>query len=159
MLHPTAHDRYSKLERVGDRLLNANFNQDDVDDFFAVANSLPEFIRLDSSTSAAQRDAAKRLVDDLDWKICHEIANQQKHFHRPTRAGSPPLMVKAISVRPTAGVLDRARMRVFGAGDDICFVQTDGTERSALAVVWRMLSHFNYIFKTLPALALKPTRS
>lgn len=159
MLYPTAQERYDKLERVGDRLLNANFNQDDVDDFFAVANSLPEFIRHDPNTSAAQRDAAKRLLDDLDWKICHEIANQQKHFRPPTRAGSP-LMVKAISLRPGAGgVMDTARMRVLGAGDEICFVQADGAERSALAVVWRMLAHFKYIFKTLPALALTPTRS
>jgi hypothetical protein len=159
MLHPTAHDRYDKLERVGDRLLNANFNQDDVDDFFAVANSLPEFIRHDPNATAAQRDAAKRLLDDLDWKICHEIANQQKHFRRPTRAGST-LMVKAVSLRRGAGgVFDVQRRRVFAAGDDICFVQADGTERSAFAVVWRMLTHFRYIFQTLPGLALKPTSS
>jgi len=133
MLHPTAHHRYGKLERVGQPLLTQISTR-----MTLTTSSLSQTLYPNSfvTTQIPAQHSETRLRDfwtTLIWKFCREIANQQKHFRRPTRPGSIPLMVKAISVRRgTGGVLDVTRMRVVGAADEISFAQADGhgTERT-----------------------------
>jgi len=152
MLHPTAQERYEKLKRVYHRLLDEHFNRDDLDDFIQVAHSLPGCIELDPTTSIEQKNEAKRLSPDLDWKICNQIANQQKHFKPVTRCGAEPALVKSVQIQPgAAGFLDLSRRRVLGAGEEIRMELPDGTKRDAVAIVYRMFRHFEYIFEILPS--------
>src|ERR1035438_3038626 len=80
MLHTTAHERYQKLKRVFGRLMK-DFNRDDLDDFILTANSLREWIQRDPSLTAEQRAAVEAFAapEGLDWQVCHQIANHQKH--------------------------------------------------------------------------------
>jgi hypothetical protein len=152
MLHPTAQERYEKLKRVYHRLLDEDFNRDDLDDFVQVANSLPRCIELDPTTSDAQKNEAKRLYPGMDWKICNQIANQQKHYKPVTRRGSEQPLVKSVQRKPgAAGFLDVSRRKVLGAGEEIQMELPDGTKEDAVAMVYRMFRHFEYIFETLPA--------
>src|ERR1700683_3181229 len=80
MLHKTAEERYEKLKKVYARLMR-QFNRDDLDDFVLTANSLREWIRRDGTLTSDQKAALDRFVVDasLDWQICHQLANNQKH--------------------------------------------------------------------------------
>ncbi len=150
MLHKNANERYNKLKRVFHGLA-ANFNRDDLDEFISTANSLREWIRQDPCMSQEQRDALERFVApvSIDWRICNEIANQQKHVKRQTRAGASPF-VNNVTVRPHGkGFHVPPSMRVFGAGEDIV-IDCDGNEESALAFVVRTFGHFHYIFEVAP---------
>ena len=102
-------------------------------------------------SSEEQRDALERFVApvSIDWRICNEIANQQKHVKRQTRAGASPF-VNNVTVRPHGkGFHVPPSMRVFGAGEDIV-IDCDGNEESALAFVVRTFGHFHYIFEVAP---------
>src|SRR5580704_8033199 len=80
MLHTTAQERYQKLKRVFGRLMK-NFNRDDLDEFIQTANSLREWIQRDPALTREQRKAAEAFAvpQGLDWQVCHQIANHQKH--------------------------------------------------------------------------------
>jgi hypothetical protein len=93
MLHRSAQERYEKLKRVFNRLMD-RFNRDDLDDFIQTANSLPEWIRSDGTLSREQKDALERFVvpQSLDWQICHQVANVQKHV-KPNRRSKAPVVV------------------------------------------------------------------
>src|ERR1019366_7502193 len=117
MLHKTSRERYDKLKKVFRRLMR-NFNADDLDDFIATANSMPEWMKHDPSLIQEQRDALGRFTVDgsLDWQICNQIANRQKHV-RPQRMGGPALRVNSVQVnRGGRGVLLQSTqaMRVIG---------------------------------------------
>ena len=149
MLHKTSRERYDKLKKVFRRLMR-NFNADDLDDFIATANSMPEWMKHDPSLIQEQRDALGRFTVDgsLDWQICNQIANRQKHV-RPQRMGGPALRVNSVQVnRGGRGVLLQSTqaMRVIGAGDEI-YVDYSGTQESALAFVIRTFKHFHYMFE------------
>src|SRR5216684_5078730 len=112
MLHITAEERYQKLKKVYHRLLFENFNRDDLDDFFQVANALPICIELDPVTSPAQKEHAKSLRPGMDWIICKQIANQQKHFKPDIRSGPKQALVKSVQRKFRAtGFLDLSRRR------------------------------------------------
>lgn len=153
MLHKTAQERYEKLKRVFIRLM-ARFNLDDLDDFVQTANSLREWIRRDGALDAEQKAALERFVVDesLDWQICNQIANHQKHVSsRPRtkarRASASIPTVKAVQLTPGGtGFAVPPSMRVFGAGDEIV-IECDGNRESALAFVVRTFRHFHYIFE------------
>jgi hypothetical protein len=157
MLHRTAQERYEKLKNVFTRL-KRNFNRDDLDDFIQTANSLREWIRRDASLTSEQKDALERFVvpQSVDWQICNQIANQQKHVDAKPRhkaikgqADSTP-MVTAVQVKPGgSGFMVPPLMRVVGAGEEIT-IEYDGTRTSALAFVVRTFGHFHYIFEVAP---------
>jgi hypothetical protein len=152
MLHLTAEERYKKLKKVYRRLLFENFNRDDLDDFIQVANALPECVELDPATSNAQKEHAKRLRPGMDWIICKQIANQQKHFKPDARSGPKQPRLKSVQRNFGAtGFLDSSRMTVLGAGEQILMELNNGIEEDALAMVYRMFRHYEYIFETLPS--------
>jgi len=157
MLHRTTQDRYQKLRNVFYRLLE-RFNPDDLDDFIQTANALAEWIRHDDELSPEQKEALDRFVvpESLDWQICHQIANHQKHrnstprfrHHGDTQVLIP--QVKAVYVAPGGrGFVVPPSTRVFGAGDEIV-IECDGSRECALAFVVRTFRHFHYIFKVAP---------
>lgn len=115
MLHTTAQERYEKLKKVFARLMDS-FNRNDLDDFIQTANSLPEWIRLDDSLSQEQKDALERFVvaPSLDWQICHQVANAQKHVKASTR-GLPTTapVVKSVKHKPGGrGFTELPSMRI-----------------------------------------------
>ncbi|MFI5088605.1 MAG: hypothetical protein ACHP7P_00930 [Terriglobales bacterium] len=156
MLHTTAYEKYEKLKKVFHRLMN-DFNRDDLDDFVQTANSLPEWIRRDSTTTPEQRKAVARFTADesLDWQICHQVANHQKHFNSAPRvkarsSSADVPVVKAVKVGPAgAGFLLPSSMKVLGAGQEI-LVEYNQERESALGFVVRTFRHFHCIFEVLP---------
>jgi hypothetical protein len=152
MLHKTSRDRYDKLKRVFRRLMR-NFNLDDLDDFIATANSMPVWMENDPSLAQEQRDALARFTVDesLDWQICHQIANQQKHA-RPQNHGRrvPQVGQPQINSGGRGILLQSTRSaRVIGAGEEIS-VDYSGTQESALAFVIRTFKHFHFMFEMAP---------
>lgn len=143
MLHTTAQERYEKLKKLFRRLM-AELNRDDLDDFIAVANSLPEYINNDPRMSREQKDAVKAFTvrNGVDWQICHETANRQKHF-RVKRAAT---VVKAHVKSGGTGFVLPQTMEVLGAGEEIIFECNWGNE-SAAAFVIRTFQTFHYIFE------------
>jgi hypothetical protein len=157
MLYRTARERYEKLKSVFTRL-KKNFNRDDLDDFIQTANSLRDWIRRDVTLTSEQKEALERFVvpESLDWQICNQLANQQKHGDarprtrvRRSQTGSIPL-VKAVKVKTGGtGFVVPPSMRIVGAGEDIT-IEFDGNSESALAFVVRTFRHFHYIFEVAP---------
>jgi hypothetical protein len=156
MLHRTAQERYEKLKKVFVRLME-RFNRDDLDDFVQTANSLREWTRHDGALTEEQKAALERFVVDesIDWQICNQIANHQKHASskprsKARRAAVPIPIVKAVQVKPGGtGFAVPPSMRVFGAGDEIV-IEYDGNRASALGFVVRTFRHFHYIFEMAP---------
>jgi hypothetical protein len=64
MLHKNSHERYEKLKRLFRRLMR-RFNVDDLDDFIATANSMPEWMKNDPSLVQEQQDAIARFTVDV----------------------------------------------------------------------------------------------
>jgi len=153
MLHRTAQERYAKLKRIFTRL-KRHFNRDDLDDFIQTANSLREWVRLDPSMTPEQKAHLEKFVvpESVDWQICNQIANQQKHM----RPANPRTKKNVQSSVPTVSVVDVKQggtgfmvppsMRIIGAGDEIT-IEWDGNRESALAVTIRIFRHFFYIFE------------
>lgn len=157
MLHTTALERYEKLKRVFARLMN-RFGVDDLDDFILTANSLREWIEQDSSLLPEQREHLKSFTvpQSIDWQICHQIANKQKHArtNRHSRKGQnivPVPVVTVLEIKPGAGVgfVVPPSRRVIGAGDEIV-LGFDGQRENALGFVVRTFKHFHYIFEMAP---------
>jgi hypothetical protein len=119
----------------------------------ATVNSMPEWMKHDTSLTQEQRDALSRFTvpEGLDWQICHQIANRQKHV-RPQRPGGPALQINSVNINPGGrGVLllSTRSARVIGAGEEIS-VDYSGTNESALAFVVRTFKHFHYMFEMVP---------
>ena len=150
MLHKTAQERYEKLKRVFHRLMR-NFNRDDLDEFISTGNSLHDWIKHDPSVTREQRSAfnAFTVPVGLDWQICHQIANRQKHVQpRPVKNPNAPV-IKAVNAVPGGkGFVLPPSMRAIGAGEDIT-VEVDGATESALAFAIRAYRHFHYIFEVI----------
>jgi hypothetical protein len=149
MLHKNSRERYEKLKMQFRRLMR-NFNHDDLDDFIATANSMPEWMKHDPSLTQEQRDAIARFTVEgsIDWQICHQIANRQKH-PKPQRPGGPALQLKSVNINPGAhGFFLQSSLSapVIGSGEDISVDYSDFQE-SALAFVIRTLKHFHYMFE------------
>lgn len=152
MLHKTSRERYEKLKKLFRRLM-LNFNVDDLEDFILTVNSMPVWMENDPSLIQEQRDALARFTVDgsLDWQVCNQIANRQKHV-RPQRQGGPALRVNSVQVRHGgSGILRQSAQsaQVIGAGDEIC-VDYAGAQESALATVIRTFKHFHYMFEMAP---------
>lgn len=149
MLHKTSRERYDKLKRVFRRLMR-NFNVDDLDDFIATANSMPVWMENDPSLNQEQRDALARFTVDrsVDWQICNQIANRQKHV-RPKRQGGYALRVDSIHVKHGGlRILPYPRLLI-GTGDEIS-IDYNGAQESALAFVVRTFKVFHYIYEMVP---------
>lgn len=147
MLHKNSQDRYDKLKKVFHRLMR-NFNRDDLDDFIATANSMPDWMNDDPSLIQEQRDHLARFTvqESMDWQICHQIANRQKHPKPPRQSGAG-LQVKSVQVKAGApGILLTPFPQIIGAGEEI-FIDYGGHRESALAFVIRTFKHFHYIFE------------
>jgi hypothetical protein len=104
----------------------------------------------DPSLLHEQRDELARFTDDrsIDWQICKQIANRQKHV-KPQRQGGPALRVNSCTKTSGArGVLLQTPQstHVIGAGEEI-LVDFAGSGESALAFVIRTFKHFHYIFE------------
>jgi hypothetical protein len=151
MLHKTSQERYGKLKKVFHRL-KRNFNADDLEEFVLTANSLREWILQDPALSQEQKNHVQRFTvpQSLDWQICHEIANVQKHG-KQNNHGNTPTLVKSVQVETGMGTgfAVPPTMRIVGAGDKITFKCGD-REESALAFVVRTFKHFHYIFEIAP---------
>ncbi|MGD0348505.1 MAG: hypothetical protein ABSA85_17215 [Terracidiphilus sp.] len=169
MLHKTAQERYDKLKRVFRRLMG-NFNRDDLDDYVQTANSLREWIQQDRSITPEQKKHLERFIvsNSLDWQICHQIANAQKHVRHQRRSkartaqipkvtnvqaspGGAGLAVQwkpgvTVQANSDGGATIRSNLRVYGAGEEIT-IECDGRRESALAFVIRSFQHFHYIFE------------
>lgn len=152
MLHTTAQERYEKLKRVFRRLMR-DFNRDDLDEFIQTANSLREWIQRDPALTREQRKAAESFVlpQGMDWQVCHQIANHQKHAGpksgnpRPAKPNVP--VVTAVHAAPGGkGFVLPPSMQVIGAGEEITVV-CNGQAESALAFTIRTFRHFHYIFE------------
>jgi hypothetical protein len=154
MLHQTAQERYEKLKKVYLRLMQ-RFNRDDLDDFILTANSLPEWIRRDSTLSLDQKEALEKFVvpESLDWQICHQIANAQKHAGakpRPKGRSASSAVVRSVDCQPGGtGVAVPPSMRVVAAGDEIV-IEYNNHREPALGFVVRTFHHFRYIFEIAP---------
>jgi hypothetical protein len=172
MLHKSAQERYEKLKRVFHRLMG-NFNRDDLDDYVQTANSLREWIQRDRSMIPEQKEHLERFTVDksLDWQICHQIANAQKHVRSQRRSkartaqipkvttvqvspGGPGLAIQwkpgvTVQANSDGGATVRSNLRVYGAGEEI-MIECDGRQESALAFVIRSFQHFHYIFEVAP---------
>ena len=151
MLHKTSRERYNKLKRLFHRLMS-DFNRDDLDDFIATANTMPEWIRQDSTLIQEQKDALERFVvpESVDWQICNQIANQQKHVQPSRRSQAAPVRVNSVQVNPGGtGFFHPSSRRVIGAGQEIS-VDCVHDKESALAFVIRTFKHFHYIFEIAP---------
>lgn len=151
MLHTTAHERYQKLKKVFGRLMR-NFTRDDLDDFISTANSLREWIQRDPALTREQRKAAESFAvpRGLDWQICHQIANHQKHAGSKAPQNPNVPVVTAVYAAPSGKgfVLPDAK-QVVGAGEDI-IIECDGSPESALGFTIRAFRHFHYIFEVIP---------
>jgi hypothetical protein len=156
MLHKSTKERYEKLKKIFIRL-KARFDRDDLDEFIQVANSLPAWIKGDMTMTQAQLAALEAFTvpESVDWQICNQIANQQKHFHplRPRsreRLAESGLDVKDVITAPNGpGFVLPESARIIGAGEEITILFGDGRE-SALAFVIRVFGHFHYIFEIAP---------
>jgi hypothetical protein len=156
MLHKTSQERYEKLKRVFARLME-HFNTDDLDDFVQTANSLCEWIKRDDTLDQEQKDAIERFTVDrsLDWQICHQIANRQKHLgadrhlNAQLAAGIP--VVKGVHTERglARGFVHPPSSRIYAAGDDIQ-IELDGGPHSAVGFVVRTYRHFHYTFEVAP---------
>ena len=161
MLHETAHERYEKLKKVYTRLMQ-RFDRDDLEDFILTANSLPEWIRRDDTLSLDQKDALEKFLvpESLDWQLCHQIANAQKHGSSKPRSkkAPPPVVVKSVDCQPGGqGFVVPPTMRIVGASDEI-FIDYDNERESALAFVVRTFHHFRYIFE-IASIPVSPRRT
>jgi len=160
MLHKNSRERYGKLKKEFRRLMQ-NFNVDDLDNFIATANSMRKWVEEDSTLIQEQRDALARLTveESVDWQICNQIANRQKHV-KPKRHGRPVPQVGEPEINPGGpGILLQSSARIIGAGTEI-YVEYCGQRESALAFVIRLFKHFHYIFEmaeTAPAQRQIPT--
>lgn len=147
MLHKNSRERYDKLKKVFRRLMR-NLNVDDLDDFIATANSMPQWMKNDPTLIQEQRDHLSRLIVDgsLDWQICNQIANRQKHVrarnhgHRVPQVGEPQI------VRGGLGIFLPSSGSIIGAGDQV-YVEYCGSRESVLAFVIRIFKHFHYMFE------------
>jgi hypothetical protein len=162
MLHKNSRERYDKLKRVFRRLM-LTFNVDDLDDFIATANSMPEWMKHDFTLSQEQREALARFTveESLDWQICNQIANRQKHVKSRNHGRRIPLVGEPQINHGGRGILleSTTAARVIGAGDEVN-VEYCGSRESALAFVIRRFKHFHYMFEmaaTPPAQRQIPT--
>jgi hypothetical protein len=160
MLHKNSRERYGKLKKEFRRLMQ-NFNVDDLDNFIATANSMRKWMEEDSTLIQEQRDALARLTveESVDWQICNQIANRQKHV-KPKRHGRPVPQVGEPEINPGGpGILLQSSARIIGAGAEI-YVEYCRQRESALAFVIRLFKHFHFMFEmaeTAPAQRQIPT--
>jgi hypothetical protein len=159
MLHTSAQERYEKLKRVFSRLMR-NFNRDDLDDFIQTANSLREWIKQDESLLPEQRKHLEGFTvpESIDWQICNQIANAQKHVKRNRYfkmgrngvvASIPTITVLEFKARAGTGFFDPQSRRIIGSGDKI-ILGVNGQREDALGFVIRAFRHFHYIFEIAP---------
>ena len=165
MLYKTSEERYQKLHAQFLRLMR-HFDKEGLDDFIQTANSLREWISQDGSLSQHQKDEIERFAapNGVDWQICNQIANSQKHGGRASYRGkaknAPSLVVKDAHIKKGGSVgffFPEMKTRTFGAGDDIMIeYECDGKRatESALSVVFRTFQFFYYIFELAPIAVL-----
>jgi hypothetical protein len=162
MLHKTSQERYEKLHAQFISLMR-HFDIDGLDDYIQTANSLTDWIRRDQNLSQDQRDEIDRFTmpNGIDWQICNQIANYQKHGGPASprrKSGNSPssFVVKNALVKEggSAGVVfPFLKMRTFGAGDEIRIeYECDGRNETedAFSFVYRSFKFFHYIFELAP---------
>lgn len=153
MLHQTPEDCYTKLKRVFGRL-KENFNRDDLDDLIQTANSLRESIRSDEALSQQQHATLERFVmpESIDWQICNQIANRQKHVGRSkprTRGRSGDVVPDVVAIYSSSvgrGLFNPETAHIIGAGEEIT-IHCGDTRESGLAFAIRVFRCFHYIFE------------
>ena len=68
VLHTTAKEHFAKLENVYSRL-QSEVHKDDLDDFLQTANRIPEIVDKDLTSSRQQRQLARVVRSDEQWRI------------------------------------------------------------------------------------------
>jgi hypothetical protein len=155
MLHKNTQERYAKLCADFRRLMH-HFDRDGLDDFIQTANSLVTWIKLDDTLSQHQKDELARFTipNGIDWQVCNQIANRQKH-PKPDRNLRAALEVKSVQINQASetGFRFPSFPRAFAAGDKIMIDYECGgkiVSEPALAFVVRTFRQFYYIFELAP---------
>ena len=74
MLLVSAAEHFQKLEKVVGRI-KGGLHKDDLDEFFKTAYHLIEVTERDEGTTLIQKSMASALRQDIDIRICRDIAN------------------------------------------------------------------------------------
>lgn len=144
MLHNSAAEHFQKLEKIFGRI-NGGLHKDDLDDFFKTAYHLIEITEKDEGTSLVQKSMAAALRQDIDMKICRDIANASKHFRLDPKLNPSPT-VERTSTCEGFGV-GRFGKSGYGIGEQsITLYLSDGTDTDALSLVERIFTKWTDIF-------------
>ena len=93
----------------------------------------------------------------VDWQICHQIANHQKHVRTKLVKNPNSPVIKSVQVASgNRGFVLPGSVQVIGAGEHITVEFETGNE-SALSFTIRTSRHFHYIFEVIPLPLAKRT--
>lgn len=144
MLHSSAAEHFKKLRKVFKRVEEA-LHKDDLDDFFKTAYHLLEITEKDKATTPLQKSAAAALRQDIDFQVCRDIANSEKHFGLDPKRNPTPAIVAA-PVLEGYGV-GRFGKGGFGVGEQsVSLLLSDGTTQDALGLVRRVFKKWFSVF-------------
>ena len=146
MLHNSAAEHFWKLEKIFGRI-NGGLHKDDLDDFFKTAYHLIEITEKDEGTSLVQKTMAAALRQDIDMKICRDIANASKHFRLdPKRNPSPTVDCTSTCEGFGAGRFGKSG---YGIGEQsVSLHLSDGKSEHALCLVERIFEKWASIFNS-----------
>lgn len=144
MLHRSAAEHFDKLRKDLKRVEEA-LHKDNLDDFFKTAYHLVEIVKRDRATTSLQKARAAELRQDIDFLICRDIANSEKHFGLDPRRNPTPT-AKGASTLEGFGV-GRYGMNGYGVGEQsISLHLSDGTSIDALGLARRVFEKWSAVF-------------
>ncbi len=144
MLLVSAAEHFQKLEKVVGRI-KGGLHKDDLDEFFKTAYHLIEVTERDEGTTLIQKSMASALRQDIDIKICRDIANASKHFRLDPKLNPSPTIERA-STCEGFGV-GRFGKGAYGIGEQsVTLHLSDGTTTNALSLVERIFAKWAEIF-------------
>lgn len=151
MLQNNCAEKFAKLRREFHCLMRS-FSVDGLDNYIHTADSLVSWMRQDNSLNDEQKMALERFTvpESMDWQMCKQISNQQKHFGRERNLH--PLAPRVNWFEKTGnsrGFIMPPSSRVYGAGDEVT-IECEGRRESGLAFVIRSFRHFHFIFEVAP---------
>lgn len=159
MYYKNSFELYEKLTGDFYRLMRY-FDRDKLADFCIAAHSLCEWIPRDQSLSEHQKEQIVRykIPRGINFNLCGQIANFVKHNAAQPRHknNKSTLVITAIDVKEggqPGTMFVHLPGILFGRGDSIRIEYTDEGiphSESAMALVWRIYSFYQYIFEYAP---------